>query len=291
MEWTFEVVAQFTEITEGPAWDGTGLIFTNIPNNRIMRYGPASGDVTEYRGGTNQANGLMFDNAGRLYGCEGGGRRIVRYEPNGETTVLCDRFKGKRFNSPNDLTIDAQGRVWFTDPRYGPHRADMELNHESVYRLDPQEDGPWNVTRMTFDTTCPNGLLVSPDCRTLYVAESKYGVGEKRDLRAYPIQVDGSLGKAQVLHNFYPHRGIDGMCFDAAGNIVATAGWGQSGPGGMIYVFAPNGRVLATHPTPAQQPTNCTFGDADLCTLYVTSIEGLVMRARTDLQGRMPADS
>jgi gluconolactonase len=165
----------------------------------------------------------------------------------------------------------------------------MELDHESVYRLDPQPDsvgsGAWSITRMTFDTTAPNGLLLSPDNRTLYVAQSKYGDGQKRELRAYPILDDGSLGECQVLHNFYPHRGIDGMCLDRDGNLVATAGWEVSGPGAMIYVFAPNGRVLETHPAPANRPSNCTWGDADLRTLYVTTLEGHLLRARTDRQG------
>lgn len=291
MSWSFETIAQHAEITEGPAWDGDGLLYTNIPNNRIMRYIPATQELVEYRTGTNRANGLMFDADGQLYACEGGtpgeenGRRIVRYEADGGTTVICDNYQGKRLNSPNDLAIDRQGRIWFTDPRYGDQRADMELDHESVYRLDPQADGSWTCTRATFDTTAPNGLLVSADDSVLYVAQSKYGEGELRELRAYPIQEDGSLGAYEVLHNFYPHRGIDGMCFDSEGNIVATAGWETSGPGGMIYVFAPNGRVLETHPVPVTRPTNCSFGGPDLSTLFVTSIDGTVLSAQTDRRG------
>ncbi len=285
MSWQFEVIARLGKITEGPAWDGSGLLFTDISRSRVMRYDAATGDVTEFRTGTHEANGLLLDKAGRLYACEGGGRRMVRYEPAGATTVLCDRFEGKRLNSPNDLAIDSQGRIWFTDPRYGDFRGDMELDHESVFRLDPQPGGGWSITRATHDTTSPNGLLISPDERTLYVAQSKYGDGQQRELRAYPIHADGGLGQHTVLHNFYPHRGIDGMCLDTDGNIVATAGWEVSGPGPMIYVFAPNGRVLETHPVPCNRPTNCTFGDADLRTLYVTSIDGLVLRARTERQG------
>jgi gluconolactonase len=285
MDWEFELLVEPIGLTEGPAWDGSGLLFTNIPNSRIMRWDAGSDSLSVFRTGTNGANGLMFDRDGRLYACEGTGRRMVRYEPDGATTVICDTFEGRRLNSPNDLAIDHQGRIWFTDPRYGEHRDDMELDHESVFRLDPQPDGAWKVTRATYDTTSPNGLLISPDGRTLFVAQSKYGDGQKRELRAYPVRDDGSLGDYQVLHNFYPHRGIDGMCFDAEGNIVATAGWEVSGPGGMIYVFAPNGRVLETHPVPANRPTNCTFGGADLRNLYVTSIEGHLLRAQTDRQG------
>jgi gluconolactonase len=291
MSWHFEPLFHPNGITEGPAWDGSGLLFTQINQSRILRYDAASGQTSVFREGTNRANGLMLDKQGQLYVCEGGtprqegGRRIVRYEPDGGTTVICDRFEGKKLNSPNDLAIDNQGRIWFTDPRYGDDRSDMELDHESVLRADPQPDGTWSVVRVTVDTTSPNGLLISPDQKTLYVAQSKYGDGQKRELRAYPIQEDGTLGPPNVLHNFYPHRGIDGMCLDTEGNIIATAGWEVSGPGAMIYVFAPNGRVIETHPLPCNRPTNCTFGDADLRTLYVTSIEGHLLRTRTERQG------
>jgi gluconolactonase len=264
------------------------LFFTDIASSRVMRYDPQSGECTAFRTGTNEGNGLGFDRDGRLYGCEGGGRRVVRYETDGATTVIADRFEGKRLNSPNDLAIDARGRIWFTDPRYGEERSDMELDHESVFRCDPQPDGRWSIRRMTYDTTRPNGLLVSPDQKTLYVAQSEYGEDRKRELRAYPIRDDDTLGPYQVLHNFYPHRGIDGMCLDAEGNIIATAGWEQSGPGPMIYVFAPNGRVLETHPFPTDRPTNCAFGDPDLRSLYATGAGGPLYRARTERVGYRP---
>jgi gluconolactonase len=196
---------------------------------------------------------------------------------------IAERFEGRRLNSPNDLVIDAKGRIWFTDPRYGDDRSDMELDHESVFRLDPQTDGNWAITRVTFDTTRPNGLIITPDMRTLYVAQSEYGEGKHRELRAYPVQEDGTLGDPDVLHNFVPHRGIDGMKLDSEGNIVATAGWEKSGPGPMIYIFAPNGRVLETHPMPAV-PSNCAFGGPGLSDLYVTA-GGCLFRAETDRRG------
>jgi gluconolactonase len=277
-DWNFELVAGPFGFTEGPAWDGESLFFSDIPASRVMGYRPATGACDVYREGTREANGLVLDAQGRIVACEGGGRRMARYEPDGGTTVLADRFEGHRLNSPNDLTFDSQGRLWFTDPRYGEKRDDMELDHESVFRLDPQPDGSWAIHRVTFDTTRPNGLVLSPDERTLYVAQSEYGVDRKRELRAYPVREDGTLGKYAVLHNFYPHRGIDGMCLDREGNLVATAGWQESGPGPMIYVFAPNGRVLETHPVPADRPTNCAFGGPDLGHLYVTSGTGGLYR-------------
>lgn len=286
-EWNFEVVAGPFGFTEGPAWDGEALLFADIPNHRILRFDPRSGETSVYREGTHEGNGLMFNRDGRLYGCQGGtgGRSIVRYEPDGSTTVIVDRFEGKRLNSPNDLAFDGNGSLWFTDPRYGDFRDDMELDHESVYRCDPEPDGSWKIERMTYDTTRPNGLLISPDGKTLYVAQSEYGDDKKRELRAYPILHDGKLGTYEVLHNFYPHRGIDGMCLDVDGNIVATAGWDQSGPGSMIYVFAPNGRVLETHPVAFDRPTNCSWGGPGLSTLYVTTATAHLLRVETGRRG------
>jgi gluconolactonase len=290
MAWQFELLLEPVGLTEGPVWDGSSLLFTNIPNSRILRYDPQSGEISVWREGTNEANGLMLDKNGLLHACEGGGRRMVQYPEGGETVVLCADYEGQRFNSPNDLAIDSQGRIWFTDPRYGDYRDDMELDHESVYRLDPQEDGSWRPVRVTFDTTAPNGLLLSPDEKTLYVAQSKHGEGELREFRGYPLNEEdggaksGVAGPYEVLHNFDAHRGIDGMCLDREGNIVATAGWEVSGPGGMIYVFAPDGRVLETHPLPCDRPTNCAFGGPELRDLYVTSTDGHLLCAHTDRQ-------
>ena len=284
MHWDFEQVAGPFSFTEGPVWDGEAVLFTDIPNSRIMRYTPGCGECTVFRTGTNGANGLMFDQAGQLYGCEGSGRRIARYDRDGTTAVIAEEFDGKRLNSPNDLAFDTQGNLWFTDPRYGDRTDDLELDHQSVFRLDPQSADTWKVIRVTHDTTKPNGLLISPDRNWLYVAQSEYGENKKRELRAYSIRNDGTVGGYEILHNFYPHRGVDGMCLDTEGNIVAAAGWKKSGPGPMIYVFAPNGRVLESHPVPVDIPTNCTFGDEDLRTLYVTA-GGSLFRVRTDRTG------
>lgn len=295
MSWDLVVVSgPYGGVTEGPAWDGRGLLFTHIPQSRIMRYDPQTGEATVFRSDTNHANGLMFDPDGQLYACEGETRRVVRYEQDGKTTVLADRFEGEILNIPNDLAIDTQGRVWFTDPYYegaaGPwslDRSHKKLDHDSVYRLDPQQNGNWSISRVTFDTTRPNGLLFSLDHATLYVAQSGRNPDEKRELRAYPVRADGGLNACTVLHDFGPYRGIDGMCLDTEGNIVATAGYRQGGPGPMIYVFSPSGEVVESQPVPVEKPTNCTFGGPDLKTLYVTSIEGYLLQAQTSRQGRL----
>lgn len=273
---TFERVAGPFSFTEGPAWTGQELLFTDIPTSRIMRYSPARGQCVVASDETGHANGLTFDREDRLYVCEGGGRRVARYEANGSRVTLADRFEGKRLNEPNDIVVDDRGRVWFTDPCYGD-RSTMELDHDSVYRLDPRADGSWAIVRVTFDTTRPNGLAFSPDFQTLYVAESPPSEGV-RQLRAYPVNADGSLGAHRLLHDFGPHRGIDGMRVDAEGYIVATCGSITSGPGPRIAVFSPEGEIIAEHPT-AADPTNCCFGGPDLRTLYVTGFDGAVYRA------------
>jgi gluconolactonase len=258
-----------------------------------MRYDPCRGSISEWRPGTNRTNGLSYDLQGRLFGCCSGGRAIVRFDPDGNTVVIANNLDGKKLNTPNDLAIDLRGRIWFTNP-WNEGNIDAseteELNHRSVLRADLQPNGTYTVTRVTFDTTMPNGILVSPDQRTLYVAESGYSADHPRELRAYPIQNNGSLGTYTTIHTFGAdpqslHRGIDGMCFDAEGNIVATAGWEQGGPGPMIYVFSPTGRVLETHPVPCLRPTNCCFGGPDMTTLYVTSTQGHFFRVETDRVG------
>jgi gluconolactonase len=288
MQWAFERVAGPFLFAEGPVWLDGAVLFTDIRSSRIMRYDPASGTCAAFAADTNEANGMTLDRQGRLYVCEGGlysgvGRRIARYERDGQRLTLADHFDGARLSEPNDIIVDSRGRVWFSDPCYGD-RAKMELGHDSIYRLDPQTDGAYTITRVTFDTTRPNGLALAPDERTLYVAESPPAPNGARQLRAYPVQDDGSLAAPAVLHDFGPHRGIDGMRIDSAGNIVATAGWTQSGPGPRIVIFAPDGLELAQHPIPVN-PTNCCFGDDDLGTLYVTCVDGSLFRARTDRRG------
>jgi gluconolactonase len=294
MTWKFELLIKpLGGVTEGPVWDGEALYFTHIPAGRILRCDQRTGAVTEWRTGTNRTNGLAYDLAGRLFGCCAGGRAIVRFDPDGRTVTIADRLEGKKLHTPNDLAIDYQGRIWFTNPwnagNIDPDQR-QELDHQSVLRADPQPDGSYTVTRVTFDTTMPNGILMAPDQRTLYVAESGYATERPRELRAYPVRDDGSLGPYTVLHTFGSdargvQRGIDGMCFDAEGNIIATAGWEQAGPGPMLYVFSPTGRVLETYPVPALRPTNCCFGGPDLTTLYVTTTQGHLFRVQTDRVG------
>jgi len=294
MQWKFELLLKPSTITEGPIWDGEYLYFTHIWTSRILRYAPKSGAITDWRTGINRCNGLAFDAQGKLFGCCSGGRSIVRFDADNKNTIIADRVDGKKLNTPNDLAIDRKGRIWFTNPinegNWDNKTEPRELDNQSVLRADPQQDGSYKVTRVTFDTTQPNGILVSPDQNTLYVAESSYTKGVARELRAYPIREDGSLGVFTTLFTWGEdakgvHRGIDGMCLDRDGNIVATNGWEVSGPGPMITVFSPTGRVLETHPVPANRPTNCCFGGPDGTTLFVTSTQGHFLKAETKRVG------
>ncbi|MCH7971647.1 MAG: SMP-30/gluconolactonase/LRE family protein [Chloroflexi bacterium] len=277
MSWNFENAAPVIgSITEGNAWDGERMLYSNIAMDRIMIYGPRSGLVEVWRENTEGTNGLNFDGDGRLFGCSGNGRKIVRFDPIGDMVTIIDRLEGRRLNGPNDLAIMPSGSIYFSD-RVGDVNPDVGIGFSAIISAEPQDDGTYLAVRRTFDTTMPNGLLFSGDYKTLYVAQSDYRASEKRELRAYPVNDDGSLGEYVVLHDFGPHRGIDGMTLSSEGNIVACTGWEISGPGGMITVFDPEGRIIETHPTPAQRPTNCTFAGEDL---YISSIEGHLLVAR-----------
>ena len=272
MSWRWELIHHHEFITEGPVWDGRHLFYSEIHASRTWRYDPASGDRMVWREGTGRANGMLRAPGGGLLACEGGGRRVVRYVVGAPAEVIADRFEGKQFNEPNDLAQAAGGRIWFSDPNYGGRP--MQLDHESVYCVDPA-GAP---RRVTFDTNRPNGVLLNADESELYVVESPHRPDQRRQLRAYPIAADGSLGEHRVLHDFADGRGVDGMTRTTEGLIVATAGHRERGPGPMLYVFEPSGRVVSTHPSPADRPTNCTFAEAERGVLYVTFAGGELYR-------------
>ena len=280
MSWQWDLVHHHEFITEGPVWDGRYLFYSEIGASRTWRYDPDSGERVVWREHTGRANGMLRAPGGGLLACEGGGRRVVRYRADAPAEVIADRFEGKQFNEPNDLAQADSGRIWFTDPNYGGRP--MQLDHESVYCVDPGSP----PRRVTFDTNRPNGVLLNADESELYVAESPHRLGQRRQLRAYPIAADGSLDGHRVLHDFGFGRGVDGMTRTTEGLIVATAGHHERGPGPMIYVFEPSGRVVSTHPSPADRPTNCTFAEAGRGVLYVTFAGGELYRvANTGMVG------
>jgi gluconolactonase len=262
--------------TEGGALAADGSILFSDIGNRIMRFDPDTGKATVFREPSGRANGLIFDAAGRLIVAEGantdGGRRISITEPDGTVRTLADRYQGKRFNSPNDVAVDRQGRVYFSDPRY-VGREPRELDFEAVFRVDP--DG--TVTRLETTAYKPNGVVVSPDDKILYVADNG---GKRRVLLALDLDASGGVSHPRVVHDFGDDRGIDGMTVTVDGRIVAAAGGGARGG---VYVFSPEGKMLATIPTP-EVPTNVEFGGADRKTLYITAGKSLY-RVRTTITG------
>ncbi len=284
MTWKFERVAgPYEGPNGGLAWDGQAMLFSVIDEGRILRFDPNRGAVEEFRRYTNRANGIAFGPDGVLYGCQEGGRRIIQFLPDGSAAPTANQLAGRYHNFPSDLAMDRGGRVWFSDPYHGSPAFGPQifplLDRASVLRLERDERREWVIRRITYDTAAPRAVLLSIDEGTLYVAEGDAGRDGPRELRDYPIRSDGSVGPYTVLHTFGadhrgPHRGIEGMCLDSAGNIVACGGWKRSGPGPLIYVFSPSGAVLETHPVPADLPMRCAFGDVDLESLYSLLYEG-----------------
>ncbi|HYT95063.1 MAG TPA: SMP-30/gluconolactonase/LRE family protein, partial [Gemmataceae bacterium] len=267
---TLEKVASGCRFTEGPAADADGnLFFTDSPRNRIMVLRPG-GKLDVWNADSRDANGMRFDARGRLVACcgEDGARAVVRFEKDGKRTILADRYNGKRLTAPNDLCFDRQGRVYFTDPCYGRKPADGQERF-AVYRIEAAggEPIPNKVTRVIDDVDTPNGIAISPDNKTLYIADNAARKNGPHTLVAYDIFPDGTCKRRAVLHDFREGRGIDGMVLDTRGNIYATAGSGkQTG----VYIFTPTGTQLGFIRTP-ETATNCTFGDKDLRTLYITA--------------------
>jgi gluconolactonase len=241
-----------------------------------MRFDPASGQTTVFREPSGRANGLIFDPAGRLIAAEGastgGNRRISITERDGTVRTLADRYQGKRFNSPNDVAVDRQGRVYFSDPRYVGSEP-RELDFEAVFRVDP--DG--TVTRLDTTAYKPNGVAISPDGKTLYVSDNG---GKRRALIALDLDQNGGVSHPRILHDFGDDRGIDGMTVTTDGRIVAAAG---SDRRGGAYIFSPEGRLLGTIPTP-EVPANVEFGGKDRKTLYIMAGKSLY-RIRTTMTG------
>ena len=283
MPWTFEEAAPMIgSITEGNCWTGAHMLYSNVALNRIMRLDVKSGLVDVFAENTQGTNGLNFDADGNLYGCAGTGRKVVKFDNEGNFETVVNSVDGLRLNSPNDLAITPSGAIYFSD-RVGDSNPEVGIAYSAIISAERDDDGNWVCTRRTFDTSQPNGLVFSSDYKTLYVAQSDFRASESRDLRAYPVNDDGSLGECKILHDFGPHRGIDGMTLASDGSIVACTGWEVSGPGGNVTHFDPDGMIIEQHPVVAQRPTNCTFADGDL---YVSSIEGHALVSRdTGLTG------
>ena len=295
MTWNFEPVAgPYEGAVGGVTRDGDAVVFSTIDEGKLWRHDPATRTTTELRRYTNRVNGLARGPDGELYGAQEGGRRLVEFTPDGRVVPVDALLDGAYHNQPSDLVVDRGHRIWFTDPRhaiipFGPAIFPF-LDHCSVLRLERNDRRAWVASRITHDTVSPRAVLLAPDEATLYVADGEPKEGQTRELRAYPVRPDGTVDHPAVLHTFGedfrgPQRGIEGMCLDADGNIVAVAGWRRGGPGPLVYVFSPQGAVIESHPFPVDLPNKCCFGGAGLDTLYVTTAGGQVFAAKTNRRG------
>ena len=261
--------------TEGGALTGDGAILFSDIGDRILKFDPKTKAVTPFRDPSGRANGLIFDPKGRLVAAEGantgGGRRVSITESDGSVKTLADRYQGKRFNSPNDVAVDAKGRVYVSDPRYVGDEP-RELDFEGVFRIDP--DG--SVTRLKTTAKKPNGLAVSPDGKTLYVADNG---PDRRALLALDLDTKGDVSRPRVLVTF-EGRGIDGMTVASDGRVVATAG---SGSKAGVSVYRPDGTLDGFIATP-EAPSNVEFGGPKRSTLYITAGVSLY-RIETQMTG------
>jgi gluconolactonase len=273
---TLEKVWSAGAFTEGGALDQDGTILFSDIGNRIMRFDPKTGKTTTYREPSGRANGMIFDKQGRLIVAEGanvgGGRRVSITSRDGSVTTLADSYDNKRFNSPNDVAVDREGRVYVSDPRYvgGEPRA---LDFEGVFLIDQQGA----VVPLITTAIKPNGLVLSPDEKTLYISDNG---GRRRVLIAADRGPSGKVSRPHVIHDFGSGRGIDGMTVTVDGRIVAAAGADRKA---AVLVLSPAGKLLATIPMP-EPPTNVEFGGDDGKMLYITAGRSLY-RVQTTMTG------
>ena len=287
MTWKFELVAgPFKGRTGGLAWNGKSMLCSAVQEERVVSYDPATTKTSDFRRWTGRVNGLAVAKDGSVFGAQEGGRRVIQFLNDGSAAPITEFLEGERNNQPTDVAVDSQGRVWIADAYnaqapYGPPTAPM-LPHASVLRADPQGPGNYRLNRATYDTAGPQGVLLSADEKTLYVADGDAELGDVCQLLSYQINEHGSVGHhGKVLLNFqFGERGIAGMCLDSDGNIICSMGWKKSGSGAVIIVVSPGGTILETHEAPADLPMRCGFGDADLGSLYVSAGDGGLYRAK-----------
>ena len=259
---------------EGPVWFGDGryLLWSDIPNDRILKWEEETGAVSVFRKPSGHANGNTRDRQGRLVTCEHSGRRVTRTEYDGSITVLVDRFEGKRLNSPNDVVVRSDGSIWFTDPMFGilSHYegtvADQELPMRT-YRID---GATGETTVVSDDIVAPNGLAFSPDEHTLYIVESR---SEPRRIRAHDVSEDGTrLSNSRILIDAGPGGTPDGFRCDTDGNL--WCGWGMTEELDGVRVFNPEGAPIG-HIALPERCANVCFGGIRRNRLFMASSHSL----------------
>jgi gluconolactonase len=286
-------IATSVSMLEGPTVDADGNVyFTDILMQRIMRFSK-DGVFSVFREKSNVANGLVIDPLGRLVAAEGsssptaersgmktgGIPRVTRTDlKTGRMEILADKYEGKPLSGPNDVTLDSQGRVYFTDS-----------SGAAVYRLD--DVGKISRILAAPDVQRPNGIQIAPDDKTLYIVEANGVEGGARNIRAYDLLPDGTVRNMRVLYDFYPGRSADGMSIDMQGNLYAAAGMHRTRGTAEtldtkcgVYVISPQGKLLKFIPIPEDYLTNTAFGGPDMKTLYITAGKTLY-KVRNDIAG------
>jgi gluconolactonase len=259
---------------EGPVWFGDlrALLWSDIPNNRIMRWDEETGQASVFRKPSNFANGNTRDRQGRLVTCLHGGRSVIRTEHDGTMTTLAERYDGKRLNSPNDVVVKSDGSIWFTDPPFGllgyyeGYKAEPELPVTRVYRLDAAGK---DLTVVADDVNGPNGLAFSPDESLLYVVESR---ATPRLISAYDVVGGTRLAKKRTLINAGPGT-PDGFRVDVDGNLWCGWGLGEAGLDG-VHVFNPEGTLIGAIDLP-ERCANVCFGGTYRNRLFMTASTSL----------------
>ncbi|UCH03092.1 MAG: SMP-30/gluconolactonase/LRE family protein [Candidatus Bathyarchaeota archaeon] len=255
-----ERLATGFQFTEGPVWNASGgfLLFSDIRANRIYKWSPTNG-VTIFREPSGNSNGLTYDKEMRLIICEHSNRRLTRMEKDDASTVLIERFRNKRLNSPNDVVVKSNGMIYFTDPPYCITPEEQELSFQGVYFIDPKNK---KVILLKDDFDRPNGISFSPDETVLYIADSSI---KRRHIRAFDVKSDGTIRNNRVFSEIRSDLpgNPDGMKVDIEGNLYVAAAGG-------LWVFSKNGDHLGTIRTP-EQPANCAWGDTDWKSLFITA--------------------
>ncbi|MFB9893683.1 SMP-30/gluconolactonase/LRE family protein [Planobispora takensis] len=264
---------------EGPVYVPAGryLLWSDIPNDRMLRWDELTGAVGPFRVPAGYANGHTLDARGRLISCEQGNRRVTRTEHDGSITVIADRWEGRRLNSPNDVVVRSDGSIWFTDPSYGitsdyeGHRAESEIGADNVYRADPVTG---EVRLVAGDFVRPNGLAFSPDERQLYVADTR-----RKHLRAFDVHDDGTLSGGKVLAECAAGS-FDGIRLDDTGRIWAATHEG-------VHCFTPDGTLIGRLPLP-EKTSNLVFGGLKRNWLFMTASTS-VYAIMLNVRGARPA--
>jgi gluconolactonase len=261
---------------EGPAWNGVGryLVWSDIPNNRQMRWLEEDSHVSAFRSPSEYSNGNTFDYEGRQISCQHGLRRVVRYEPDGTVTVIADKWQGKPLNSPNDVVVAPDGAIWFTDPTYGIQgnyegfQAKSEVK-DAAYRVEPKTG---KMDKVTDELDKPNGICFSPDYKKVYICDT----GDPKDIQVFDVADGKARNKKQFISSAMPGKGAglpDGIRADVDGNIWTGMGWVGAGYDG-VHIFTPAGERIGQILLP-EFCANVCFGGSKRNRLFMAASQSL----------------